>query len=401
MVARAGAGPKGIPHKDLNVKNITDALRYCMSPEASEAALAISEKMKGDSGVKAAVRSFHKHLPTQGMQCQLAEDKVAMWTYHRQGKQIILSEFAADILVRRSMIDKKKLKRYVPILPDHRYSNASRAPLTKRRHVPNSILIENSRWDPVTGTTAALVGAYAGMAGAAADIVAKPVAALRAPKPKALELDSVPAERGSSSTSSTSERDAQINLPQSNDQRGSGRGCMSTSSAVALGVASGVGSFFHNFAKGNLIDMPLAFTEGMRNAPRLYGGKVVTHEPVTGWKSGFAVSGKNLGKGIGQGIFGIVQEPVRGAQQGGSLGAIKGVGRGLLGLGTGVSSAAMGIVAYPGWGIYQSIQRSLHTKTRDRIVAARTEEAKHTLGHTKDPDAERRVLERFDAILKA
>ncbi|KAH8748650.1 hypothetical protein F5883DRAFT_633690 [Diaporthe sp. PMI_573] len=379
MVARAGAGPKGIPHKDLNVKNITDALRYCMSPEASEAALAISEKMKGDSGVKAAVRSFHKHLPTQGMRCQLAEDKVAMWTYHRQGKQIILSEFAADILVRRSMIDKKKLK----------------------RHVPNSILIENSRWDPVTGTTAALVGAYAGMAGAAADIVAKPVAALRAPKPKALELDSVPAERGSSSTSSTSERDAQINLPQSNDQRGSGRGCMSTSSAVALGVASGVGSFFHNFAKGNLIDMPLAFTEGMRNAPRLYGGKVINHEPVTGWKSGFAVSGKNLGKGIGQGIFGIVQEPVRGAQQGGSLGAIKGVGRGLLGLGTGVSSAAMGIVAYPGWGIYQSIQRSLHTKTRDRIVAARTEEAKHTLGHTKDPDAERRVLERFDAILKA
>ncbi|KAH8745269.1 hypothetical protein F5883DRAFT_439125, partial [Diaporthe sp. PMI_573] len=100
MVARAGAGPKGIPHKDLNVKNITEALRYCMSPEASEAALAISEKMKGDSGVKAAVRSFHKHLPTQGMRCQLAEDKVAMWTYHRQGKQIILSEFAADILVR-------------------------------------------------------------------------------------------------------------------------------------------------------------------------------------------------------------------------------------------------------------------------------------------------------------
>jgi len=197
------------------------------------------------------------------------------------------------------------------------------APLTKRRHVPNSILIENSRWDPVTGTTSAIVGAYAGMAGAAADIVAKPVAALRAPKPKASDLDSVPAERGSSSTSSTSERDAQMNLPQSNDQRGSGRGCMSTSSAVALGVASGVGSFFHNFAKGNLIDMPLAFTEGMRNAPRLYGGKVINHEPVTGWKSGFAVSGKNLGKGIGQGIFGIVQEPMRGAQQGGSLGAIR------------------------------------------------------------------------------
>lgn len=175
---------------------------------------------------------------------------------------------------------------------------------------------------------------------------------------------------------------------------------MSTSSTVALGVASGVGSFFHNFAKGNLIDMPLAFTEGMRNAPRLYGGKVANHGPVTGWKSGFAVSGKNFGNGIGQGFSGVVQEPVRGAQQDGAVGAIKGVGKGLLGLCTGVSSAAVGVVAYPGWGIYQSINRSLHTKTRDQIMAARKAEANDIIGKMKDPDAERRVVERFDAFFK-
>lgn len=111
MVARAGAGPKPIQHKALNLQNISDALNYCMSPEASEAALAISEKMKGDSGVKAAVHSFHKNLPTEAMRCQLADDKVAMWAYHSQGKRILLSDFSADILARNSKINKKRLKR--------------------------------------------------------------------------------------------------------------------------------------------------------------------------------------------------------------------------------------------------------------------------------------------------
>lgn len=110
MIARAGAGPKAIPHKNLNLDNVTEALSYCISPKASSAALAISDKMKGDSGVRAAVRSFHKHLPLEKMQCQLARDKVATWAYSRQGKRILLSDFAAEILANHLKIDKKKLK---------------------------------------------------------------------------------------------------------------------------------------------------------------------------------------------------------------------------------------------------------------------------------------------------
>lgn len=111
MVAKAGAGPKAIPHKELNLHNLTEAFTYCMSPEASNAALAISDKMKGDSGVKAAARSFHKHLPVEKMQCQLAGDQMATWTYLSHGKRILVSEFAAEILARHLKLDKKKLKR--------------------------------------------------------------------------------------------------------------------------------------------------------------------------------------------------------------------------------------------------------------------------------------------------
>lgn len=111
MVAKAGAGPKAIPHKELNLHNLTEAFTCCMSPEASNAALAISDKMKGDSGVRAAARSFHKHLPVEKMQCQLAGDKMATWTYLNHGKRILLSEFSAEILARHLKLDKKKLKR--------------------------------------------------------------------------------------------------------------------------------------------------------------------------------------------------------------------------------------------------------------------------------------------------
>lgn len=270
--------------------------------------------------------------------------------------------------------------------------------LSKPRHVSNSILIENSRWDPITGTASAIVGAYAGMAGGAADIVTKPVAALRAPKSKNAVPDAVPV--GPGQMTPTASESALVGTPQSDASRGSGRGCISTGGKVARGVASGVGSVLHNFAKGNLIDMPLAFTEGMRNAPRLYGGKVADYGPVTDWKSGLVVSGKTFGNGIGQGFAGVVHEPVRGAQQDGAMGAVKGVGKGLLGLCTGVSAAAMGVVAYPGWGIYQSIHRSIHTKTRDRIVAARLAEARYESGLMKDPEVERLVVERFDALFR-
>lgn len=110
MVARAGAGPKPIRHKDLTLENLTEALNYCMSREASDAALAISEKMKGDSGVRAAAHSFHKHLPAERMRCQVTDDKVASWSYFRRGKRILLSGFAVEILARHLRIDKSKLK---------------------------------------------------------------------------------------------------------------------------------------------------------------------------------------------------------------------------------------------------------------------------------------------------
>ena len=90
------------------------------------------------------------------------------------------------------------------------------------------------------------------------------------------------------------------------------------------------------------LDMPLAVTEGMRVAPRLYGGEV--YEPgvvVRDWKTGGIVAGKNFGHGIVEGLGGLVTTPVRGAREEGAVGAAKGVGVGLLNMGTKLSSGTL------------------------------------------------------------
>lgn len=107
--------------------------------------------------------------------------------------------------------------------------------------------------------------------------------------------------------------------------------------AVA-GSAAGVGGFFKHFTKGMYLDVPLAMTEGLRVAPRLYGGEVYEPGVVRDWKSGGVAAGKNFGHGIVEGLGGLIAAPILGAKKEGPVGAAKGVGVGFLNMGTKFSS---------------------------------------------------------------
>lgn len=111
MVAAAGAGPKLIPHKDLTASKLADAITYSLSPHVAIQARSIAKKIKRESGVRAAVDSFHAHLPRQKMQCALVPGHPAVWEF-RKGKQTVsLSKAAAGILVHRWRLQAKHLKR--------------------------------------------------------------------------------------------------------------------------------------------------------------------------------------------------------------------------------------------------------------------------------------------------
>jgi len=116
--------------------------------------------------------------------------------------------------------------------------------------------------------------------------------------------------------------------------------------SMARASASGVGGFFKSYAKGFFVDMPVAFAEGSRAVPKLYGGEVADYGVVKDWKSGFIKSGKNLTLGLGEGLADLVVQPYEGAKEKGAVGGIAGVGKGLLSFSSKASSGKLTLAFY-------------------------------------------------------
>ncbi|KPA38834.1 udp- transferase [Fusarium langsethiae] len=148
----------------------------------------------------------------------------------------------------------------------------------------------------------------------------------------------------------------------------------SRAGAAVAGSAGAFGGFFKAVTKGVYLDIPHALEEGMRVAPRLYGGEVYDPGPVTDWKSGGIAAGKNFSHGILEGVGGLVMSPVRGAKKEGAVGAAKGVGIGVLNLTTKVSSGTLGLLTFTSQGAYKSVRASMRKDTRKTIKQSRRAE---------------------------
>lgn len=117
MVAAAGAGPKPIPYKALNVNTLVEAIRFCLQPKALEAAYEISTKMRAESGVEAAVTSFHANLPVYNLGCDVIKGEPAAWVCRKGRTKIKLSKAAAEILSSHLRVDFKSLRMWVSRAP--------------------------------------------------------------------------------------------------------------------------------------------------------------------------------------------------------------------------------------------------------------------------------------------
>lgn len=109
MVAAAGAGPKSIPQKHLTSHHLSDAIFFCLTQEASTAAAGIARQMRAESGVKAAVKSFHNNLPSENMQCDLIPQQPAIFTYKNGKTEYKLSKLAFGILAAESRLNVESL----------------------------------------------------------------------------------------------------------------------------------------------------------------------------------------------------------------------------------------------------------------------------------------------------
>jgi hypothetical protein len=111
MVAAAGAGPEPIPYNSLTAEKLADAIAYCLTPHAAIVAQSIADKINRETGVTAAVDSFHAHLPRQQMACDLLQGETAVWKIKRRVRAIKLSTAAVLALKSQNYLQDGHLTR--------------------------------------------------------------------------------------------------------------------------------------------------------------------------------------------------------------------------------------------------------------------------------------------------
>jgi hypothetical protein len=228
------------------------------------------------------------------------------------------------------------------------------------RYQSKPVTITNERWDPLTGISSSGISTIKGMVTSAGDMVVSPYTAFQRAAPE-------------DSTAKT------------------------TMTAVAS-FSKSFGKFNRRLFQGAIVDIPLAVTEGLRSVPKLYGEDVQSHGEVADAVSGFTVGGKNFVQGMADGLSGLYSKPMQGLKEEGALGFAKGTGKGVLGLATKASSAAIGIVAYPGQGITKSIIAPFKSSTRKAISSQRLAEGEYMTKTEGRRDAD--IMQRFDALLR-
>lgn len=107
IVARAGAGPLPIPHKQLTVEKLSDAIDMALKPSTKERARELASKMEKESGVRDGVRSFHRHLNIDLLRCAICPSRPAVWHIKHTG--IGISAFAAAVLVEMGKLQPENL----------------------------------------------------------------------------------------------------------------------------------------------------------------------------------------------------------------------------------------------------------------------------------------------------
>ena len=420
MVASAGAGPPPIPHKTLNAANLSKAIEFCKTPEASAAAKAVAVRMAQEDGVTAAVESFHRHLDPEKMRCDLIPTLPALFpsTKRRstnrfklqyESKTVKISGLAAEILTKAEKIREKDLKLY-EVQP---------------------FIIENRRWDPITAITSEFTGLAVNVASTTNDLWYSPykvysrhqkstssatsiksntsdppaISPETSKKPqkkekkeerrREKEKDEAPTETQSQQPEQQILRNtlrkpnpnaraaapkppsllsSSDNPPQTSSSNSPSQTSSSSSAPTSLHYAASsaiqIPKLLGHLSK-SLITLPNALTEGLRATPALYHDTPKPHRPITDWKSGFYVAGTDFATGVSSGLSDLVVQPMKGLKEKNpTKGFIKGVGKGAVGTLTKTGYGMVGLYSHSAMGIY----RSVHGETVGRGKGGRSGE---------------------------
>jgi UDP:flavonoid glycosyltransferase YjiC (YdhE family) len=393
MVASAGAGPSPIPHTFLDPEKLAEAMRFCQTPEAAAAAVKVSETMKVENGAQAAVDSFHRHLDTDRLKCDLLPNLPALFKVRKPGqgqlwkgksasKPAKISGLAAEILLKAEKIQQKDLTTYKA----------------------KSITIENRRFDPLSAPTSALLGVGVDFVTNTNELWYAPYKLHQRQKTTS-SAASVRSLQTATASITIDDRDHDAASTYSDPEEGSSTHTTSkfsrntrTTAKYAGSSATAMGRLFGVATKGTLVDVPQSITEGLRATPRLYGEKVKDHEPITDWKSGFKVAGKDFAVGMSTGVVDLFVQPVKGARENGAKGFAAGFAKGSLGMWTKTGYGMLGLWSHSATGVWKSIHAASHSRTRNDILSRKRVHDIYFSREEGERVDEAAVIRAFDAL---
>lgn len=412
MVARAGAGPHPIPHKQLTADNLADAIRFCLRPESIERAKRLARKIATEQGCKVGARLFHQHLKTDCLRCILTPSRSAVWRIKRT--QVRLSAFAACTLANANLLDYRDLKLYRP----------------------QEYYTDEGPIDPISGGFTACCRAIGDMALGLVETPKETYKALQMPfrsgqnrstasfgangAGMAVEVTAPATFRQSSSSSrfnlphiaSRSQRKASglsstipsLNTTSSSDtlsEDGPSQAYQHRDELRYTGahISKGVGRSLKALALSP-VELASSLTRGSHNVPRLWGDESVRpQQRVTDFKSSMKAMGKDFGYGWYDGITGLVTQPWSGAQKGGAAGFAKGVGKGIIGFPAKPLAGVLGIMSYPMKGAHKEIQKLFGRNVQSYIVASRTAQGYEEWQRSSEAEKEE-VIDRWKLVQK-
>ena len=406
MVARAGAGPDPIPHKQLTADKLADAINFCLKSESLERAQELANKIAAERGSDMGAQSFHQYLEVDRLRCTLAPSRPAAW--HIKRTQLRLSAFAACTLANANLVDFRDLKLF-----------------RSQEYYP-----DEGPWDPISGFATTLFGAFGSMALGVADFPSETLKAFRSPfgSSQPQSQASVPTMARKGETIHVGERSTPPTLPEQNQTSLNVQESLArvrsppnfsgpSTSTSHIGSSSMVNALnghlspkqknasrsrvrnqnessssedhdmlrrtgvhtskgFGRIAKAALqspMELSVSITEGFHNAPKLWGDDTVRpRQQVKGFKSGAKAVGKEFAFGWYDGVTGLVTQPWKGARKDGTNGFLKGLGKGIGGFVAKPGAALFGIPGYIMKGVHKEVQKLFGSNVQNYIIASRT-----------------------------
>jgi sterol 3beta-glucosyltransferase len=108
MIAKAGAGPKPVPFKQMTPQSLAASITLALKEEVGIAVKEMAAQIAEEDGAQGAVHDIEHALDMDEMRCQMCPERLALWIDKKTGTH--LSGMAASTLAEKKLIHPKQLR---------------------------------------------------------------------------------------------------------------------------------------------------------------------------------------------------------------------------------------------------------------------------------------------------